>query len=154
MQLPERTPPEVGVLPVEHHHLLRAQTGVIQGAEQRVVTSGRGVLAGSGDPTLEEIEEPAHPLGHRRHNSDDRVVTDMPRRVELIERARQPHPERGDDLGGLADLQEPMKPPEHLQVVPPGRRGPAFRRQRSDYPIDILRGDLPRRATQRREHPL
>ena len=35
---------------VEHHHLLRPQPGVIQRAEQRVITCGRRILAGGRDP--------------------------------------------------------------------------------------------------------
>jgi len=44
------------------------------------------------------------------------VAADMPGRVVLIHRADQPDPERDLDLDGLADLQEPVKALENLQV--------------------------------------
>jgi hypothetical protein len=74
--------------------------------------------------------------------------------VELIDRAGQPDAERGLDLGSLADLQEPVEPLEHLQIVPPGRDCPARAGQLADHPVHVLGGDLPRRAAQRGQHPL
>src|SRR5260370_39477767 len=106
MQLAERAPAEMHVSPVHRGGLLRAQPGQIQRPVQRVVTSRRRVLAGTGYPLLEEIEELLHPLrvwrrGHRRG-----VRADVPGRVELIDRGDQPDPGRHLDLARLSPAQE------------------------------------------------
>lgn len=74
--------------------------------------------------------------------------------VELIDRAHQPNPEPGLDLGGLAHLQEPVEVLEDLHISPPGRGFPASNRQLADNPVDVLSRDLPGRTAQRGQRPL
>jgi hypothetical protein len=78
----------------------------------------------------------------------------MPRGVELIDRALQPDPEHRLDLRRLAGGQEPVEALERLHIAPPGRGSQPASGQQTDHPVNILRGHLPRRAIQQREHPL
>ncbi len=154
VQFPERAPAEMDVGNVEKHSLLAADPGVIQGAEQGIVAGRGGVLAGGGDPGLEEAEELRHPFRGRRRFLRRGVVADMAGGIVLIHRADQPDPERRLDLDGLADLQEPVEALEYLQVIAAGRRRPARCRQVTHDPVDVPGGDLPRRAAERLQHPL
>ena len=63
VQLAERPTPEMHVRNLQQRRLFRPQASVIQGPEHRVVPRGRTVLAGGGDPRLQELEELAHPPG-------------------------------------------------------------------------------------------
>ena len=142
VQFPERAAAEVHIGAVQQRRLVRAQAGVIQRPEQRIVAGGGRVLAGGGDPGLEEVEELAHPLRGRRRQQSRRVVADMARGVELVDRADQPDPERGLDLHGLAGLQEPVEALEDLHIVTAGGRlhgpPPPGRRPRGRCPQESL----------------
>jgi hypothetical protein len=152
VQLAERAAPELQVCDVEHGRLVGAQPGVIQGPEQGIITGGRAVLAGGGDPPPQEREEPLHPRCRRRRQLARRVTADMAGGVELIDRALQPDPEPRLDLGGLAGGQEPVEALERLHITAPGRGSQPAGGQRPGH--DVIRRDLPRWATQQREHPL
>jgi len=149
-----RAAAEVDVADVQQDSFLAPGPGVIQGAEQGVIPGRRRILARRRDPAPQEGEELRHPLRVRRRILGRRIVTDVAGGVELIDRAGQPDPERGLDLGSLAGLQETVEPLEHLKVVPAGRDRPARAGQLPDYPVHVLGGDFPRRAAQRGQHPL
>ncbi len=154
VHLAERAAAVMQVGPVKHRGLIGAQPGVIQGPEQGVVPGGRAVLAGGGDPPPQEGEESFQPRRGRRRQLTRRVVPDMARGVELINRALDPEPEHRLDLGGLAGRQEPVKSLECLHIATPGGGGQPARGQRPGHPVDIFRRDLPGRAAQQGEHPL
>lgn len=154
VHLPERATSKVDVGDVEQRCFLRAQPDVIRRAEQRVVPGGGRVFASGGDPTLQEVEEDHHPLHRRWRQLPRRIIADMSRGVELIDRAGQPDPERGLDLDGLAGDQEAVKSPQRLHIAPPGRGRQTFSGHRADHPIHVVGGRLPHRLAQCGEHPL
>ena len=146
MQLAERPPAEVHVGPVQRSGLLRPQPGQIQRPEQRIVPAGRRVLAGAGDPLLEEIEELLHPRRARRRAHRRGVRADMPGRVELIHRVDQPDPEHCLDLARLARDKERVESLERLHVATAGRGGQPLGAQPRDNPVDVFPGHVPRRT--------
>jgi hypothetical protein len=153
MQLAERPPAEVHVGPVQRSGLLRPQPSQIQRPEQLIVPAGRRVLAGAGDPLLEEIEELLHPLRARRRAHRRGVRADMPGRVELIHRVDQPDPEHRLDLARLARDQERMESLERLHVATPGRSGEPLGAQPRDDPVHVFPGHVPRRTAASGQEP-
>jgi hypothetical protein len=131
VEFSERSPREVEVRAVQKRRLFRAQAGVIEGPEHRIVTGGGCVLAGGGDPGLEEVEELRDPLGGRRRQLSWGIIPDVPGRVELIDRANQADAEPRFDLDSLADLQEPVEP---LKICTYSRRVEAARPARARSP--------------------
>ncbi|ULR54403.1 hypothetical protein [Streptomyces deccanensis] len=154
MQLAERATGEVRVRLFQQRGFFRAEPGVIQRPEHRIVTGRGSVLPGGGDPLLHEVEELGHPFGCRRRKQSRGLVADMPRSVELVDRADQPDAERGLDLGRLTGLQEPVEALEDLHVLPPGRGLAALDREVTDDAVDVLGRHVPRGSAERRERPL
>ncbi|SFK55466.1 hypothetical protein SAMN05216275_12852 [Streptosporangium canum] len=154
MELAERAPAEVHIGLIQQRAFLRAQTGVIQRSKQRVVPRRGRVLAGGGDPRLEEVEKLRHPLRGRRRQLGRGIIADMAGGVELIDRADQADPERGFDLGRLAGLQESMEPFEDLHVIAAGGGRPAGHRQVPDDSVDAFRSYLPGQTPQGGQGPL
>ena len=74
--------------------------------------------------------------------------------VELVDRVEHPDPEAGLDLAGLARRQEPVQALERLDIPSPRRRAQTLLDQPRDDTVDVLDGDLPRRATARRQKPV
>ncbi|MFB8402379.1 ATP-binding protein [Streptomyces sp. NPDC055912] len=74
MEFPERSPREVEVRAVQKRHLFGPQASVIEGSEHRIVPGGGSVLAGGGDPGLEEVEELRNLLWGRRRQLGRRVI--------------------------------------------------------------------------------
>ncbi|MFJ3964810.1 hypothetical protein [Streptomyces sp. NPDC090036] len=138
MEFPERSPREVEVRAIQKRHLFRAQAGVIEGPEHRIVPGGGCVLAGGGDPGLEEVEELRDLLWGRWRQLGRGVITDMPGRVELIDRADQADAEPGLDLDGLAHLKEPVETLEDLHVLAAGGGRPPGKSQVSDDTVEGL----------------
>ena len=154
MDLAERAPAEVQVPQLQRCRLLRPQARVIQRPVQRVVPSGRAELPRRGDPPPQELEELRQPLRRGRRRRRRRVIRHMPGSVELIQRALQPHAERGLDLARLASREELMETLEGLHVGAPGRRRDARRSPSAHHPVHVFPGDLPRGLAERRQHPL
>jgi hypothetical protein len=78
----------------------------------------------------------------------------VPGRVELIQRALQPHAEHGLDLDSPAGHQELVKALERLHITAPSRRRDARRSPGPHHPIHILPGDLPDRLIEGGQYPL
>ena len=103
---------------------------------------------------LQEVEEVFHPLRARRRARRRGIRAHMPGSVELIYRISQADPEYRLDLRRLARDQERVEALERLHVAPAGRGRQPLRREPGDNPVNVLPGDLPRRAAASSQEPL
>lgn len=153
VQFSERPAVEMRVPEIKPGHLVRPQPGMIKRSEERIVPGRRGILAGRANALPHEGKEDLHAFHAWRGQQRRSFVADVPRGVEFINRAYQPDPERGLDLGGLARLQEPVEALERLDVAPPRGGGQTLHGQVTHHAVNVFVLGFPGGAADQREHP-